>query len=85
MKTMKQKETKKYWKDKLSNGYVNTYGTVLIEGKKKRVSDFYLHAPEELKQDKELNILNFLKSGHVYEIPEKMIDLDFLKEISKKR
>lgn len=82
---MSQEETKKYWKDKLSNTYVSMYGTVLIAGKKKRVSDFYLHAPEQLKQDKELNILNFLKSGHVYEIPEHMIDLDFLKEIFKKK
>lgn len=82
---MSQEENKKYWKNRLSKDYVSTYGTALIAGKKKRVSDFYLCASENLKQDRELNILSFLKSGHVYEIPEHMIDLEFLKEVFKKK
>lgn len=54
-----------------------------INGKKVKLSYFSMYATEEQKMDKDLNILNFEKTGNALEIPESMIDFDFLKRVFK--
>ena len=78
------KQTKKEWLQELKEKTnVNIRFEIKVNGKKQRVSYFYKYAEEEFKNDKELNVLNFAKSSNPFEIPEGMVDFDFIKNVFK--
>lgn len=58
---------------------VNCFFEKKINGKKVKLSYFAMYATEEQKMDKDLNILNFENTGKAFEIPESMVDFDFVK------
>lgn len=71
--------TKEDWIKEIRSNYI-TY-TALINGKKEYVSYFYKYASEEYKNDRELNILNFIYGGSELEIPSHMVNLEFIREV----
>lgn len=76
--------TKKEWIKELNEKQnANIKFEIKLNEKKIKVSYFYKYATEELKNDKELNILNFAKSSNASEIPDGMVDFDFIKSVFK--
>ena len=75
------KQSKKEWINDLSReSFVFFTFSKLINGKKQSVSYFTMHAEPEFRNDKDLNILNFNQTGNYAEIPEGMLDFDFVKK-----
>lgn len=84
-KNVKNMRTKEEWIENLKHNGVTVAASVIENGKKRKSSFFYAHASEDHKNDRELNILNFLKEGFINDIPPAMIDFNFLKDIFERR
>lgn len=79
-----KEDTKENWNEYFKQQYPrNIKFSIEKDGKTLSQTYFNKYATEEEKQDKQLNALNFERDGEVHEIPESMIDFDFIKRVFK--